>query len=99
MQIGLNVVSLEGRLIHEVRTYILRCYACFRTTSNISKVFCPKCGNKTLKKVAVSLNEDGTLKIHISTRKQLTCRGKKVLLECESILVINVFIISTNYNN
>merc|ERR1711946_76619 len=37
MQIGLNVVSLEGRLIHEVRTYILRCYACFRTTSNISK--------------------------------------------------------------
>jgi len=80
MQIGLNVVSLEGRLIHEVRTYILRCYACFRTTSNISKVFCPKCGNKTLKKVAVSLNEDGTLKIHISTRKQLTGRGKKFSL-------------------
>ena len=79
MQIGLHVVSLEGRLIHEVRTYILRCYGCFRTTSNVSKVFCPKCGHKTLKKVGVSLNEDGTLKIHISTRKQLTARGKKVI--------------------
>jgi len=80
MQIGLHVVSLEGRLIHEVRTYILRCYGCFRTTSNVSKVFCPKCGHKTLKKVGVSLNEDGTLKIHISTRKQLTARGKKFSL-------------------
>ena len=78
MQIGLHVVSLEGRLIHEARTYILRCYACFRTTCNVTKVFCPKCGNKTLKKVSVSLNEDGTLQIHISTRKRLTARGKKV---------------------
>lgn len=99
MQMGLHVVSLEGRLIHEARTYILRCYACFRTTSNVTKgiyskllllllmhlncctdfsVFCPKCGNQTLKKVAVSLNEDGTLQIHISNRKKLTARGKKV---------------------
>ncbi|KAK4010952.1 hypothetical protein OUZ56_020071 [Daphnia magna] len=78
MQMGLHVVSLEGRLIHEARTYILRCYACFRTTSNVTKVFCPKCGNQTLKKVAVSLNEDGTLQIHISSRKKLTARGKKV---------------------
>ncbi len=37
MQMGLHVVSLEGRLIHEARTYILRCYACFRTTSNVTK--------------------------------------------------------------
>ncbi|KZS02300.1 putative RNA-binding protein NOB1 [Daphnia magna] len=80
MQMGLHVVSLEGRLIHEARTYILRCYACFRTTSNVTKVFCPKCGNQTLKKVAVSLNEDGTLQIHISSRKKLTARGKKFSL-------------------
>ena len=37
MQMGLHVVSLEGRLIHEARTYILRCYACFRTTTNVMK--------------------------------------------------------------
>nr|CAG4649422.1 EOG090X07WR [Scapholeberis mucronata] len=80
MNMGLHVVSLEGRLIHEARTYILRCYACFRTTSNVTKVFCPKCGNQTLKKVAVSLNEDGTMQIHISSRKKLTARGKKFSL-------------------
>ena len=39
MQMGLHVVSLEGRLIHEARTYILRCYACFRTTTNVTKGF------------------------------------------------------------
>nr|CAG4651066.1 EOG090X07WR [Simocephalus serrulatus] len=80
MHMGLHVVSLEGRLIHEARTYILRCYACFRTTTNVTKVFCPKCGNQTLKKVAVSLNEDGTMQIHISSRKKLTARGKKFSL-------------------
>ena len=80
MQMGLHLVSLEGKLIHETRTYILRCHACFKTTSNISKVFCPKCGNKTLKKVGVTLNEDGTLQIHISTRKRLSARGKKFSL-------------------
>lgn len=37
MHMGLHVVSLEGRLIHEARTYILRCYACFRTTTNVTK--------------------------------------------------------------
>ena len=46
----------------------------------IFSVFCPKCGNQTLKKVAVSLNEDGTLQIHINNRKKLTARGKKVSL-------------------
>nr|CAG4646340.1 EOG090X07WR [Macrothrix elegans] len=80
MQMGLHVVSLEGKLIHEARTFILRCYACFRTTTNITKVFCPKCGNQTLKRVAVSLNEDGTLQIHISSRKKITPKGKKFKL-------------------
>ena len=42
-----------------MRTYILRCYACFKTTSLMTKIFCPKCGNKTLKRVAVSLDENG----------------------------------------
>jgi RNA-binding protein NOB1 len=43
----------------------------------MTKVFCPKCGNRTLKRVAVTLNEDGSLKMHFS-RKPLTARGKQV---------------------
>ncbi|RLV92455.1 hypothetical protein DV515_00013755 [Chloebia gouldiae] len=54
LQMGLHVLAVNGMLIRRARSYILRCHGCFRTTSDMSKVFCPHCGNKTLKKVAVS---------------------------------------------
>nr|CAD7267399.1 unnamed protein product [Timema shepardi] len=76
-QLGLNVLSVNGRMIRQLRTFILRCYACFKTTSIMTKMFCPNCGNKTLKKVAVSLKEDGTQQIHINARRPLTARGKR----------------------
>ncbi|CAG2054161.1 unnamed protein product, partial [Timema podura] len=79
-QLGLNVLSVNGRMIRQLRTFILRCYACFKTTSIMTKIFCPNCGNKTLKKVAVSLKEDGTQQIHINARRPLTARGKRFSL-------------------
>ncbi|XP_039278617.1 RNA-binding protein NOB1 [Nilaparvata lugens] len=79
-QIGLNVASLDGKVIKQVRTFILRCYACFRTTSVMTKLFCPHCGNRTLKKVAVSVDAEGKQTIHINMRKPLTARGKKFSL-------------------
>lgn len=81
------MLSADGRQIQQLRSFILRCYACFKTTSIMTKVFCPNCGNKTLKKVAVSLKEDGTQVIHISSRKRLSARGKRVsqwLYKCSS---------------
>ncbi|GLV41538.1 uncharacterized protein CBL_06767 [Carabus blaptoides fortunei] len=79
-QLGLNVAALDGRMIRQIRTFILRCHTCFKTTSLMDKVFCPKCGNKTLKKVAVSVDADGKQHIHINTRRPLTGRGKKFSL-------------------
>lgn len=80
MQIGLNVASLDGRVIKQMRTFIFRCYACFRTTSIMTKVFCPHCGNKTLKKVSISLDDNGKQQIHINLRKPLSAKGKKFSL-------------------
>ncbi|XP_018572482.1 RNA-binding protein NOB1 [Anoplophora glabripennis] len=79
-QMNLNVASLDGRIIKQLRTYILRCYTCFKTTSIMTKKFCPKCGNNTLKKVAASLDENGKLQIHINVKRPLTARGKKFSL-------------------
>jgi len=79
-QIGLNIIGTNGMLIKETKTWILRCYACFETTTLMDKKFCAKCGNKTLKRVCVTLNQDGTQQIHISTRRPLTSRGKKFSL-------------------
>lgn len=80
MQIGLNVAALDGRVIKQMRTFIFRCAACYRTTSIMTKIFCPNCGTKNLKKVAVSLDDEGNQQIHINYRKRLSARGKKYSL-------------------
>ncbi|KOX78028.1 RNA-binding protein NOB1 [Melipona quadrifasciata] len=79
-QIGLNVVALDGRIIKQMRTYIFRCHACYKTTSIMTKVFCPNCGNKTLKKVAVTINQGGKQEIHINFRRPLSKKGKRFSL-------------------
>lgn len=77
-QIGLKLASLDGKIIKQMRTYIFRCYGCFKTTSIMTSVFCPNCGNKTLKKVAVSIDKDGNRTIHINFKKPISSRGKRV---------------------
>ncbi|TSL75297.1 RNA-binding protein NOB1 [Bagarius yarrelli] len=81
LQIGLSVLSVNGLLIKHTRNYVLRCHACFKTTTNMNKSFCPHCGNNTLKKVAVTLSEDGSMSMHFSSNpKVLNSKGKKYSL-------------------
>ncbi|XP_040427621.1 RNA-binding protein NOB1 isoform X2 [Cygnus olor] len=76
LQMGLHVLAVNGMLIRRARSHILRCHGCFKTTSDMTKVFCPHCGNKTLKKVAVSVSDDGSLHVHFSRNpKVLNPRG------------------------
>ncbi|XP_076381073.1 RNA-binding protein NOB1 [Megalopta genalis] len=79
-QIGLNVVALDGRLIKQMKTFIFRCYACYKTTSIMTKVFCPSCGNKTLKKVSTTVDEEGNRQVHINFRKPISKKGKRFSL-------------------
>ncbi|XP_014032209.1 RNA-binding protein NOB1 [Salmo salar] len=81
IQIGLHVLSVNGMLIKQARNYMLRCHACFKTTTNMTKVFCQHCGNKTLKKVAVTVSEDGSIQMHFSKNpKVLNPKGKRYSL-------------------
>jgi RNA-binding protein NOB1 len=75
-QIGLKISALDGRIIKEVRQFILRCYTCFKTTPDVSKIFCQKCGHKTLKRVAVSVNENGEQVVHLNPRYKITTKYK-----------------------
>ncbi|CAH3042290.1 unnamed protein product [Pocillopora meandrina] len=78
IQMGLHVISLDGMLIREARSYVLKCYACFRVTCQLEKKFCPSCGNRTLVKVSVSVDEDGITHYHLPNRKKpFNIRGKK----------------------
>ncbi|XP_060041269.1 RNA-binding protein NOB1 isoform X2 [Erinaceus europaeus] len=79
LQMGLHVLAVNGMLIREARSYILRCHGCFKTTSDMNRVFCSHCGNKTLKKVSVTVGDDGTLHMHFSRNpKVLNPRGLRV---------------------
>ncbi|EHA97398.1 RNA-binding protein NOB1 [Heterocephalus glaber] len=81
LQMGLHVLAVNGMLIHEARSYILRCHGCFKTTSDMSRVFCAHCGNRTLKKVAVTVSEDGALHMLFSRNpKVLNPRGLRYSL-------------------
>ncbi|XP_058011545.1 RNA-binding protein NOB1 [Ahaetulla prasina] len=76
LQMGLHVLAFNGLLIQHARSYILRCHGCFRTTSKMTRLFCPHCGNKTLKKVAVTVKDDGSFHLHFSRNpKVLNPRG------------------------
>ncbi|KFR11361.1 RNA-binding protein NOB1, partial [Opisthocomus hoazin] len=75
LQMGLHVLAVNGMLIPQARPRH-GCAALARTTSDMTKVFCPHCGNKTLKKVAVSVSDDGSLHMHFSRNpKVLNPRG------------------------
>lgn len=81
IQIGLHVLSVNGMVIKQARNYILRCHACFKTTTHMERVFCAHCGNKTLKKLAVTVNEDGSIQMHFSRNpKVLNPKGLRYSL-------------------
>ena len=49
-----------------------------RSTKDMTKKFCPTCGNATLIRTSVSLNTDGTLQYHLKANFQYRLRGTKV---------------------
>ncbi|KAF7491991.1 RNA-binding protein NOB1 [Sarcoptes scabiei] len=79
MQMGLRVLSpKDGLLIRQTRQFVLRCHACGRINPPNADQFCKSCGNfRTLKKVAFTINQDGSVKIHINYKKPIRIRGTK----------------------
>jgi len=74
LKMKLGVLSADGLLIKSTRNYVLRCHACFAITKIMTKVFCPKCGNKTLKRVPVEIQADGTMKMFFSRNPKVLSR-------------------------
>lgn len=72
---NLGIVSVDGYQIKVLKSYILRCRACFATTSIMTKKFCPKCGHHSLHRVGVTVNDDGEMILHINYEKLHCKRG------------------------
>ncbi|KAJ9255227.1 hypothetical protein DTO195F2_6302 [Paecilomyces variotii] len=78
LQMNLNLLSTTTlQRIQHLKTYIKRCHACFATTKDMSKQFCPRCGKDTLTRVSCSTNASGEFKMHLKKNMQWNTRGDK----------------------
>ena len=77
LQIGLNLLSPSLQRIRNIKTYILRCHACFQQVKDTSKQFCPRCGKPTLTRVSCSTNQKGDFRIHLKKNMQWNHRGDR----------------------
>ncbi|KAI4245917.1 MAG: hypothetical protein L6R42_010052 [Xanthoria sp. 1 TBL-2021] len=75
MNLGLLNTSLQR--VRNIKTFVLRCHACFCTTKEMSKQFCPRCGKPTLTRVSCSTNSKGEFKLHLKKNMQWNHRGDR----------------------
>ncbi|KAI6241182.1 RNA-binding protein NOB1 [Aphelenchoides fujianensis] len=84
MHMKMHLVSIEGLVIKQLKSFVLRCRqvpvfltpflstcfrACYKLTSRMEREFCQKCGNKSLDRVAVSVDSDGHVQVHLNRQK------------------------------
>ncbi|CAJ2507196.1 Uu.00g083820.m01.CDS01 [Anthostomella pinea] len=75
LRMNLNLVSPNMARITRVKTWVLRCHGCFQITRDMSKQFCPKCGQPTLTRVSCSTDQNGNFAIHLKKNFQWNNRG------------------------
>ncbi|KAJ9629747.1 20S-pre-rRNA D-site endonuclease nob1 [Taxawa tesnikishii (nom. ined.)] len=77
LQINLNLLSPSMNRVKHLKTFILRCHACFQTTKEMNKQFCPRCGKPTLTRVACSTDANGQFTLHLKKNMQWNTRGDR----------------------
>lgn len=100
LQMGLHLTSADGVTIKSLRQWILRCFACFRLCRDMTRLFCPSCGNNTLQRVQCSVSADGqvtlaNVRTNISTRGTIYsipkpkggCKAKNLILSPNAVPV------------
>ncbi|KAL8801142.1 MAG: hypothetical protein Q9223_007079 [Gallowayella weberi] len=77
--LSMNLALLNTSLnrVRNIKTFILRCHACFGTTKDMTKQFCPRCGKPTLTRVSCSTNSKGEFKLHLKKNMQWNHRGDR----------------------
>ena len=80
LQMGLRLLSTDGMIIKRVKQWILRCIACFTTSTEMERLFCPKCGNNTMERVSNSLDRDGHMTFYTRANRPTKLSGTKFSL-------------------
>ncbi|GMH45041.1 hypothetical protein BSKO_12998 [Bryopsis sp. KO-2023] len=75
IQMGLRVVTPDGRRIREVKRWAMRCSACFFVTKEVGRIFCAKCGKASVERVELRTDADGSEVFGVRTKHRT--RGTK----------------------
>ncbi|KAI4182382.1 MAG: hypothetical protein LQ346_006594 [Caloplaca aetnensis] len=77
LSMNLNLLNSSLQRVRNLKTYVLRCHACFEKTKDMKKQFCPRCGKPTLTRVSCSTNSRGEFKMHLKKNMQWNHRGDR----------------------
>jgi RNA-binding protein NOB1 len=91
LQMGLILLSVDGMQIRRLKSWVLRCGACFKIhtdpfdpTTGMRRMFCAHCGSDRVQRVSASVDgKTGRLKLYFSKRKRnkyMSTRGTKFSL-------------------
>ncbi|XP_049851613.1 RNA-binding protein NOB1-like [Schistocerca gregaria] len=75
LQMGMHFTTLDGAQIHSLRQWTLHCFACSRICRDMRKLFCPSCGNNTLRRVQFYVNQDGGVNLMLDNK--ISVRGTR----------------------
>ncbi|KAG9236533.1 putative 20S-pre-rRNA D-site endonuclease nob1 [Amylocarpus encephaloides] len=75
LRMNLNLLAPSLYRIRQLKTWVLRCHACFFVTRDMTKQFCTRCGKPTLLRVACSTDNNGQFTIHLKKNMQWNTRG------------------------
>ncbi|KAJ6110335.1 hypothetical protein N7486_002570 [Penicillium sp. IBT 16267x] len=76
LQMNLNLLSTTTlQRVQHLKTFIKRCHACFSTTKELNKQFCPRCGKDTLTRVSCTTTANGQFTMHLKKNMQWNNRG------------------------
>ncbi|KAJ2475248.1 20S-pre-rRNA D-site endonuclease nob1 [Coemansia sp. RSA 2131] len=75
LKMGINLVTPDGVLVRQLRTWVLRCHACSALTGDMERQFCSSCGHATLRRCSVTTGHDGRLNVHLKANYRNNLRG------------------------
>jgi len=78
LQMGLKLVSFQGLVIKKTRNMVLNCFSCNLICKDTEKKFCPRCGNSTMMRVRMEVQDNGDVKYFPAQR--ITKRGSKYFI-------------------
>ena len=76
VQMGLQVLSIDCRLIKQVKQWVLRCGACYQVHYDMDRLFCSRCGANMMQRISASTDSrTGELRLHLKKNYHYNTRG------------------------